>query len=85
MFNVSLKLNVVMTAIRFTQVLLCWHGALIRIRVSGEDLKICICYTKPSSERLHTQKDGQYFKTVTTEIGWKGRRNTTVSVSLMCI
>lgn len=80
MFNMSLKLNVVMTAIRFTRVLLCWHSALVRICVSRGDLKIRICYTKLSSEGLCSQKDGQYLTTITIQIGWKGRRNNNVPV-----
>lgn len=68
MFNVSLKLNVVMTAIRFTRVLLCWHGALVWIRVSRGDLKIYIWYAKPSSEGLHAQKDGKCLKTIAVQI-----------------
>lgn len=78
MFNVSLKLNVVMTAIRFTRVPLCWHSALVRIRVSRGDLKIRICHAELSSEGLCAQRDGQYLKTITVQIGWKGGRNTNV-------
>lgn len=80
MFNMSLKLNVVVTAIRFTRVLLCWHSALVRICVSRGDLKICICYTKPSSEGLPSQRGGQYLTTITIQIGWKGSGNNNVPV-----